>query len=224
MAAIQNPKRNCIEVLASKNILAQYPELRAKTGGEFTDPKRISEHLAPGAVHQGLAVQVQTLPSVPLENILNRINGPLVMLDGITDPRNIGAIFRSAAAFGACALIGQERHMPPLTGVLAKAAVGAVESVPFVPVVNLSRSLEKLADAGVLSIGLAGETKCTIDQAGDDRPIVLVMGAEGKGLRPNVKKHCDVLAKIPIAPQMESLNVASACAIALYELTRRTSM
>ena len=156
-----------------------------------------------------------------LEDIMDCPRGVLLMLDGVTDPRNIGAIFRSSAAFGALGIIAQERHMPPLSGVLAKAATGAIETVNTYGVVNLSRTLEELASAGWFSIGLAGETRATIGQAlkGADK-VCLVLGSEGKGLRPNVAKHCDQLARIPISKEMESLNVSTAAAIALYEAKR----
>jgi len=219
-AALMNPKRIIHQVAATRNAFAQLPQNRVQSGAKPLDPHRITELLPAGAVHQGLAVQIEPLATISLEQILTKITGPLIILDGISDPRNIGAIFRSAAAFGASAIIAQDRHMPPLTGVLAKAAVGAVETVPFIPVVNLSRTLEKLTDAGIKTIGLAGETELTIAQAIGKRPIALVMGAEGKGMRPNVKKHCEVLAKIPINAKMESLNVASAASIALYEIMR----
>lgn len=220
-AALNNPQRKVIEIFITRNTKA----ILAKTGTlpniNPVEPARITDALPPGAVHQGIALNVAPLPVISLEQILQNLNGPLLMLDGVTDPRNIGAIFRSAAAFGACGLITQDRHMPPLSGVLAKAAAGAIEQVPHIAVVNLSRTLEKLADVGVQSIGLAAETKTTLQQAPDGRPVCLVMGGEGKGLRLNVRKHCETLAKIPINPQMESLNVASAASVALYEIAVR---
>jgi 23S rRNA (guanosine2251-2'-O)-methyltransferase len=220
-AALGNPRRHIFTILASRNAYSQLDQTAMKLAGSPVAPQRITDSLPAGAVHQGLAVEVAPLPAISLEQILTRGSGPIMVLDGITDPRNIGAIFRSSAAFGARAIIAQDRHMPPLSGVLAKTAVGAVEILPFIPVVNLSRTLEALADANVQTVGLAGETETSIADIKDQRPVALVMGAEGKGLRPNVRKHCETIARIPIAPQMESLNVASAASIALYEITRR---
>ena len=220
-AALCNPKRKVLQALVSKNALSRIAKNTLPHGIRACDPQRISEVLPAGAVHQGIAVQVTPLPVISLENITGHQTGPLLMLDGISDPRNIGAIFRSAAAFGASAIIAQDRHMPGLNGTLAKAAAGAIETVPFIPVVNLSRTLEKLDQAGIQSIGLTGETDCRIDQAADTRPVMLVLGAEGKGLRPNVARHCEILARIPMTRAMQSLNVASAASIALYELTRQ---
>lgn len=218
MAALQNPARQCVKLYASKNAAASLPKGIDAIPASASE---ISSLLPEGAVHQGLALQTRPLPPAMLEDILDRPRGVLLMLDGVTDPRNIGAIFRSAAAFGALGIIAQERHMPPLSGVLAKAATGALETVNNFGVVNLSRTLEELAKAGWFSIGLAGETRTTIGQAlkGADK-VCLVLGSEGKGLRPNVAKHCDQLARIPISKDMESLNVSTAAAIALYEARR----
>ena len=218
MAALQNPARQYVKLYASKNAVASLPK------GTSTIPasaQEISSLLPDGAVHQGLALHTRPLPPAMLEDIMDCPRGVLLMLDGVTDPRNIGAIFRSSAAFGALGIIAQERHMPPLSGVLAKAATGAIETVNTYGVVNLSRTLEELASAGWFSIGLAGETRATIGQAlkGADK-VCLVLGSEGKGLRPNVAKHCDQLARIPISKEMESLNVSTAAAIALYEAKR----
>ncbi len=218
-AALHNPARDHIRLYASKNAAAHIP-----SGFDIipASVSEISSLLPDGAVHQGLALQTRPLPPRTLEDILGHPRGVLLMLDGVTDPRNIGAMFRSAAAFGAIGMIAQDRHMPPLGGVLAKAAAGAIETVASYGVVNLSRTLEDLANAGWFSIGLAGETRVTISQALQNADkVCLVLGSEGKGLRPNVAKHCDQLARIPISPDMESLNVSTAAAIALYEAGRR---
>ncbi|MBL4616367.1 MAG: 23S rRNA (guanosine(2251)-2'-O)-methyltransferase RlmB [Robiginitomaculum sp.] len=220
-AALNNKNRKVNQLLATRNALSILGNIPAISGVIATDPARITQSLPAGAVHQGLAVQIDPLPPVSLDNILNNLSGSLLMLDGLTDPRNIGAIFRSAAAFGVAGIIMQDRNAPNLSGVLAKAAAGAVEQVPLIPVVNLSRTLEKLSDAGVQSIGLAGGTQTSIaDAVKSADKICLVLGSEGKGLRPNVAKHCDFLAKIPISSNMESLNVATAAAIAMYEVER----
>jgi 23S rRNA (guanosine2251-2'-O)-methyltransferase len=146
--------------------------------------------------------------------------GLLVMLDQITDPQNIGAIFRSAAAFGARGMIVQDRHAPALTGVLAKTAVGAVDKIPYARVVNLSRALEELAELGWRAVGLAGDAEQTLDQVLDGSPTVLVLGSEGEGVRRLVAEHCDVMGKIAMPGGFESLNVSAAAAVALYEASK----
>jgi 23S rRNA (guanosine2251-2'-O)-methyltransferase len=178
--------------------------------------------LPPSAVHQGLAVRAFPLESVELEAACVPPDGRSVLiLDGVTDPQNVGAAFRSAAAFGARALVLQDRKSPPLTGALAKAAAGAIELVPHVRVVNLSRAVETLRSFGYLALALESEADETLAEAlADKRSAALVLGAEGKGLRPGVAEACEKRARIPIAPAMESLNVSAAAAIALYEATR----
>jgi 23S rRNA (guanosine2251-2'-O)-methyltransferase len=144
----------------------------------------------------------------------------IVMLDQITDPQNVGAVFRSALAFGAKGIVVQDRHSPALAGALAKAAAGATERLPCVRATNLSRALERLGDLGWRAVGMDGSAEMTLDAALDARPTVIVMGSEGDGIRRLVAEHCEVLAKIPMPGGFESLNVSNAAAIALYEATR----
>lgn len=179
--------------------------------------------LPPGAVHQGLAVRAFPLEPVALESICAPPDGRSVLiLDGVTDPQNVGAAFRSAAAFGARAVVLQDRKSPPLTGVLAKAAAGAIELVPHARVVNLGRAIETLRSLGYITVALEGEAEFGLaDALNDSRPAVIVVGAEGKGLRPAVAEACEKRARIPIAATIESLNVSVAAAIALYEAKRR---
>lgn len=182
----------------------------------------IEQTLHEGAAHQGLAVEVEDLPRARLKDachIDSRLR-PVVVLDQITDPQNIGAIFRSAAAFNAAAIIVQDRRTPRLAGALAKAAAGAVEQVSCVEVVNVARALEGLKTLGYACVGLAGEAERPISARVSARPVALVLGAEGAGLRRLVRDTCDELVRIPIHPKMESLNVSTACAVALYELSR----
>jgi 23S rRNA (guanosine2251-2'-O)-methyltransferase len=219
LAALANPRRTVERVSATRNAAARLP---AGLLHEVMEPDAIDAMLPAGAVHQGLAVRVLPLPDLDLEDsVLPAGLAPVVVLDQVTDPQNGGAIFRAAAAFGARAVIMQDRKSPPLTGVLAKAAAGALESVPAVRVVNIARTLEALAEGGYLTIALEGEAQADIAAAmADPRPVAVVLGAEGKGLRDLVAAKCERRARIPISPGMESLNVAAACAIALYEANR----
>jgi 23S rRNA (guanosine2251-2'-O)-methyltransferase len=192
---------------------------------EVVDSLALNRMLPAGAVHQGLAFKVQPLEGVSLEDLAEPApkpgeGGVIVMLDQLTDPQNVGAIFRSALAFGARGIIVQDRHAPALAGALAKAAVGATERLPHARVTNLSRALERLADLGWRAVGLDGAGEQTLEEALDRQPTVLVMGSEGDGIRRLVAEHCDVLAKIPMPGGFESLNVSNAAAVALYEAAR----
>jgi 23S rRNA (guanosine2251-2'-O)-methyltransferase len=223
-AALANPNREGFKRLLVAPARAHEiaaAAARAKVRFEQMEPQDIARHLPQGAVHQGVALLAEPLEGDGLEPFLMQPGGVLVMLDQITDPQNVGAIFRSAAAFGARGLILQDRHAPALAGALAKAAVGAVDVLPHARVVNLSRALEELAGAGWRAVGLDGAAQLTLDEALDDRPTVLVMGSEGEGIRRLVAEHCEVLAKIPMPGGFESLNVSNAAAIALYEAARK---
>ncbi|WP_370337809.1 23S rRNA (guanosine(2251)-2'-O)-methyltransferase RlmB [Parvularcula marina] len=220
-AVLTNRTRHQHKLLATKNALDWLKEHGLEIGIEPVTPKLLDDSLPAGAVHQGLAVKVAPLPDYKLDDVCDPAKpGPVVILDQVTDPQNIGAIFRAAAAFGAQAIIAQDRRTPPLSGALAKAAVGAVETVPFVSVVNISRSLTRLQEIGFHTAGLAGEGATSLPEFKSDRPVALVLGAEGKGLRELVRETCETLVSIPIAPDVESLNVASAASISLYALTR----
>jgi 23S rRNA (guanosine2251-2'-O)-methyltransferase len=225
-AALANPARRIKRGYATKNAFdwlktLQIPENRLALL-EDARPDAIDRLLQPGAVHQGLAVEAFDLERARLKDVCepDGTRRPVVVLDQITDPQNIGAVFRSAAAFGARAAIVQERRTPPLSGALAKAAAGAVETLPCVKAVNIARALEALKDLGYHCAGLAGESGAPITELPKDRPVAIVLGAEGAGLRQLVGETCDALYRIPIAPDMESLNVSNAAAIALYEATR----
>lgn len=225
-AALVNPEREARRLVATKNaadwLLAQGLSAERIADAEDLKPDAIDRLLPEGAVHQGVALLAAPLPRARLkEACADPAPGDVALvLDQITDPQNIGALMRSAAAFGARAVIVQERRTPPLAGALAKAAAGAVETVPCVQAVNIARSLEALKDLGWHVAGLAGAGAAPLASLPADRPIALVLGAEGKGLRDLVAASCDGLYRIPIAPAMESLNVSNAAAIALYEAAR----
>ncbi|MBW8734076.1 MAG: 23S rRNA (guanosine(2251)-2'-O)-methyltransferase RlmB, partial [Asticcacaulis sp.] len=192
----------------------------------------IGRFLPQGAVHQGMALHGPVMEGESLDDLMEAGVGHerevLLMLDQVTDPQNIGAIFRSAAAFGVTGLVMQDRHSPPIQGVLAKTAAGAADMVPFARVTNLSRALETFAENGYVSIGLAGEGESNLHDLlaeqgwGDSlRKLVLVLGSEGEGIRRLVAEHCDHLARIPMPGGFESLNVSHAASISLYEALGR---
>ncbi len=220
LAAIANPARRIERIVATRNAASRLPE---GIEPHILDPDAIDGMLPPGAVHQGLAVRAAPLEPTELEAACAPADTRSVLvLDGVTDPQNVGAAFRSAVAFGARAVILQDRKSPPLTGVLAKAAAGAIELVPHVRAVNLGRAVETLRSLGYLTVSLEGEVDLALADALDDkRPAALILGAEGKGVRQGLSEACEKRARIPIAPAMESLNVSAAAAIALYEAARR---
>ncbi|WP_206374369.1 23S rRNA (guanosine(2251)-2'-O)-methyltransferase RlmB [Sneathiella chinensis] len=231
-AVLKNPSRKIRRLVIGHNKLANLsPEelgLVQKSGlAESVDGEIFEQLLPEGAVHQSIAVQAAPLPDLAVEDIVRKLEEgercALAVLDQVTDPHNVGAILRSAAAFDIDAVIVPDRHSPPLTGVLARAASGAVESVPVVRVNNLSRTLDYLAENGFWRIGMDGRADKSMEEAvtGLGR-IVVVLGSEGKGLRRLTAEKCDLLAKLPMNPRIESLNVSNAAAIAFYEVAKRT--
>ena len=212
-AALANPARQQLRLVASENAARRL----ALSNAEILEPGAIGDLLPRGAVHQGVGLQTELLEPAELEDIIAARPKCVGVLDQLEDPHNLGAIFRSAAAFGVDALVLQTRHSPPPTGVVAKSAAGAVERVKEVRVVNIARALDALADAGYAVIGLAGETDTELEAAFSvPGPYALVLGAEGSGLRPGVAKACGQVARIPMSGEMESLNVSNAAAIAFY--------
>jgi 23S rRNA (guanosine2251-2'-O)-methyltransferase len=185
------------------------------TQAEAPDLGRLVPQDAP---HQGVVIEVEPLQEAWLDDLLHGADerAVLLVLDQVTDPHNVGAILRSAAAFGAIGIVTQDRHSPPESGVVAKAASGALERVPWVRVVNLARALEEIGEAGFWRIGLTGDSEVELKQALGPRRVALVLGAEGPGLRPNTREHCDALASLPITDAVESLNVSNAATVALY--------
>ncbi|MEL7539694.1 MAG: RNA methyltransferase [Pseudomonadota bacterium] len=218
-AALGNQGRKITRLVGTRNALDRLGTISAKA--ECLDPAAIDALLPRDAVHQGLALLADPLPPVQIEDVIGAGIKRVAVLDQISDPHNLGAIFRSAAAFGFGAIILQTRNAPAITGVVAKAAVGAIETVKECRVVNIARALDRLNEAGFHTVGLAGQGAAMIGSAvqGAAR-VAVVLGAEGPGLRPGVAKSCAELARIPIAPEMESLNVSNAAAIAFYESYR----
>ena len=193
----------------------QFPPEVVVTMAEVTDLARLVPSDAP---HQGVVIEVEPLDEIWLGDLLTEADerAILLVLDQVTDPHNVGAILRSAAAFGAIGIVTQDRHSPSEGGVLAKAASGALETVPWARVVNLARALDEIAEAGFWKIGLAGDATTDLKDALGPSRIALVLGAEGPGMRANTRDHCDAIARLPITRMVESLNVSNAAAIALY--------
>ncbi|PLK23216.1 23S rRNA (guanosine(2251)-2'-O)-methyltransferase RlmB [Porphyrobacter sp. TH134] len=223
-AALKNPERQHRKLWATPEGLDSLDgELPPHFPIERAQAADLARLVAKDAPHQGLVLECASLEDVFLDEVaLGEADRPIVVLDQVTDPHNVGAILRSAAAFGAAAIVTQDRHAPLEGGVLAKAASGALETVPWVRVVNLARALEELAEAGYWRIGLAGEAEAVLADIMPTGPLAIVLGAEGVGLRQNIAAHCDVLAKLPITSVIESLNVSNAAAIALYAAATRS--
>ncbi|SMF72831.1 23S rRNA (guanosine(2251)-2'-O)-methyltransferase RlmB [Allosphingosinicella indica] len=216
-AALDNPDRRLLRLWATHEAASKIviPDGLQVTYADVADLGRLVPHDAP---HQGLVLEADPLEDIHLADLLDQAEDgrPLLVLDQVTDPHNVGAILRSAAAFNALGIVTQDRHAPPESGALARAASGALELVPWVRVVNLARALEDIAEAGFWRIGLAGEAEMTLGEAIGPPRVALVLGAEGEGMRQNTAQHCDALAKLPISERIESLNVSNAAAIALY--------
>jgi 23S rRNA (guanosine2251-2'-O)-methyltransferase len=223
-AALANSKRQVRRaVLTARAIEEIGKPLLGRVRYETADADHVARLLPQGAVHQGAALLCDPLPGCDIEEAIGTAGGArriVLVLDQISDPHNTGAILRSAAAFDVSAVIVQDRHAPPESGALAKAASGALDIVPYVSVVNIARALEELSKLGFWRIALAGDGEMTLGEAATSGDIALVLGSEGSGIRRLVRERCDASAYIPITKTMESLNVSNAAAIALYELRR----
>ena len=220
LAALANPRRQVKRILATPNAVTRLTEahINLPVPPEDADPRDLDRLLGGGAVHQGIAIEVEPLTPLAIEDLTGaRL---VVVLDQVTDPHNVGAIMRSAAAFGVDALVTTTRHAPAETGVLAKAASGALDRLAVVEAVNLARALEALEDLGFTRIGLDSEADAALEELIFGDRLALVLGAEGKGLRRLTRENCDRLARLPTAGPIASLNVSNAAAIALY-LARR---
>jgi len=215
-AALENPDRHIHRIWITREAAAQY-DIPASIPVTYADGADLGRLVPRDAPHQGIVAEVERLEDILLADLLDQAEDhkPLLVLDQVTDPHNVGAILRSAAAFGALGIVTQDRHAPPESGALAKAASGALETMPWVRVVNLARALDDMAAAGFWRIGLTGEAGQTLAEALGPARVALVLGAEGEGMRQNTEAHCDALARLPISG-IESLNVSNAAAVALY--------
>ena len=205
-------KKACIQTERSINII------------KITDKKEIEQILPRDSVHQGFAASVQPLPEYSIEEICDlaqeRNNCHILILDQVTDPQNIGAIIRSCVAFNTLALIVQDKNSPTENGTMAKASAGMIEYLPICRVTNLSRTIEQLKQAGFWTVGMDGYASTTIGELKKGGKNAIIMGSEGKGMRRLVEEACDITVRLPISPKVESLNVSTAAAIVLYEISK----
>ena len=213
--ALANPARRFRKILATENAANRLQEegFPLPVAPEIVRPSEIDKLLGSDAVHQGLLAEAEHLPSPPLKKVAK--SDLVLVLDQITDPHNVGAIVRSAAAFAVGAIVTTARHSPVATGVLAKSASGGLEHVPFCLVTNLARALEELKASGMLVVGLDSEGPADLEDTAMRPPMALVLGAEGKGLRQLTRETCDVLARIDLPGAIKSLNVSNAAALSL---------
>ncbi|MBY0283360.1 MAG: 23S rRNA (guanosine(2251)-2'-O)-methyltransferase RlmB [Sphingomonas sp.] len=223
-AALDNPERTVRKLWITHEAATAIvmPKDVPTVYAEVADLARLVPSDAP---HQGIVCEADPLEDIWLGDLIEQgrdDDRPLIVLDQVTDPHNVGAVLRSAAAFNALGIVTQDRHAPPESGTVARAASGALEVVPWVRVVNLARALDEIAEAQYWRIGLTGEAKVTLaDSLKGGGKTCLVLGAEGEGMRQNTEAHCDVLARLPISNKVESLNVSNAAAIALYAVATR---
>lgn len=219
-AALRNPARRCLRLAATENGARKLADALAgrPLPVERVSPRDLDRQLGADTVHQGMMLEVEPLDEPSLDDVVRgaETGGPVVALDQVTDPHNVGAVLRSAAVFGASGLIMTRRHSPPLNGTLAKSASGALELVPVHLAQNLGRTLQDLKARGLVLLGLDGAAETAIEDEGFERGSVLVLGAEGKGLRQLTRETCDRLVKISAAGPLASLNVSNAAAVSLH--------
>jgi len=219
-AALRNPNRRLRRLLVTDNAARRLEEegIKATIAPEIVRPSAIDDRLLPDAVHQGLYLETDPLPTPAIEEVPAR--GTVLVLDQITDPHNVGAIFRSAAALAATAIVTTQRHSPDATAALAKAASGALELVPLVTVQNLGRGLAALKERGFMVVGLDSDGEADLSDMKLRKPLALVLGAEGKGLRQSTRELCDKVARIDMPGEIKSLNVSNAAVLSLYIASR----
>jgi 23S rRNA (guanosine2251-2'-O)-methyltransferase len=215
-AALANPGRQIRKLFLTENAARRLADenIDTRVPPEIVRPQTIDHRLGPDAVHQGLLAEAEPLPSPGIEDLAQE--GIVLVLDQITDPHNVGAILRSAAAFAVKAIVTTARHSPEATGVLAKSASGALEMVPIVTVQNLHRALGELNDLGFMTVGLDSEGSEDLGAVALQQPLALVLGAEGKGLRQLTRETCSVVARLDMPGEIKSLNVSNAAVLALY--------
>ncbi len=230
LAVIANPNRVINKILCTKDNFDEVKQhcLKHKINPGLintVDKREIDRVVSKDAVHQGFAVYCGELEEYSLEDICiladQKQNCHVLILDQVTDPQNIGAIIRSCVAFDTLALIMQDKNSPTENGAMAKASAGMIEHLPLCRVTNLSRAIQQLKTAGFWTIGMDGYAKNTIDKVEKNGKIAIIMGSEGKGMRRLVEEACDITVKLPISPKVESLNVSTAAAIALYEINKK---
>ena len=223
MAALANPKRKINKILCVKENVEEIRKI-TKIVPQVVEKKEIDKLFSTDAVHQGFALFCNRLEDYTLEEIIDMAETKekchILILDQVTDPQNVGAIIRSAVAFNTLALIMQDKNSPIENGAMAKAAAGMMEHLPIARVTNLSRAIEKLKDVGFWTVGIDGYAKTTIDKLQKPLKTAIIMGSEGKGMRRLVEENCDISVKLPMSPLTESLNVATAAAITLYEINK----
>ena len=222
-AALTNPQRRIRRLLATENALRRLADegIAVSVASEVMRPDALAARLTPDAVHQGLIAEADPLPSPDIADL--PATGIVLVLDQITDPHNVGAILRTAAAFAITAVVTTARHSPEATGVLAKSASGALELVPIAIVQNLARAIAELKARGFLTVGLDSEAPDDLAAIELHRPLALVLGAEGRGLRQLTGATCDQLARLALPGAIKSLNVSNAAALALYIASRATN-
>jgi 23S rRNA (guanosine2251-2'-O)-methyltransferase len=215
-AALANPQRRIRKLWLTENAARRLADEKTdtKVTPEIVRPSLIDQRLGPDAVHQGLLAEADALPSPDIETLAQE--GIVLVLDQITDPHNVGAIMRSAAAFSVKAVVATARHSPQATGVLAKSASGALELVPLVTVQNLARALTEMNDQGFMTVGLDSQGSENLAAVALRQPLALVLGAEGKGLRQLTRETCSVVARLDMPGEIKSLNVSNAAVLALY--------
>jgi 23S rRNA (guanosine2251-2'-O)-methyltransferase len=216
MAALANPKRQIRKLLLTENAARRLTEeaIDTRVTPEIVRPSLIDQRLGPDAVHQGLLAEADPLASPDIDTLAEA--GIVLVLDQITDPHNVGAIMRSAAAFAVKAIVTTARHSPEATGVLAKSASGALELVPLVTVQTLARALTEMNERGFMTVGLDSEGDENLGAVPLREPLALVLGAEGKGLRQLTRETCSVVARLDMPGEIKSLNVSNAAVLALY--------
>ena len=224
IAAIKNPRRKISKLLCTKENFEEIKKINPQTNTQVVERKEIDKLLPIDSVHQGFAAFCSELPAVSIEELITTANKlencHVLILDQVTDPQNIGAIIRSAVAFNTLALIIQDKNSPQETGSMAKASAGMIEHLPIIRVTNLSRTINQLKDAGFWTIGMDGYAKTSVSELKKGGKNAIIMGSEGKGMRRLVEENCDITIRLPMNEKVESLNVATAAAIVLYEINK----